>query len=128
MFSPELIRHPRSTDWRPLPHVAEFIKLWIRRPLEKEARAVMKEECSRPVVDGKCCLTPELDPDLISFLFKMGCDPRKGLEKALKQCQGRLLDVLGPLARILDMAEEAKMKKVHVDIDLLRGWSQRAVC
>ncbi|KAJ1176826.1 hypothetical protein NDU88_002093 [Pleurodeles waltl] len=127
-FSPDRIKHPRSAEWWLLTHVAEFLKLWIRRPLEKEARAVTRAECARPVVKNKACVTPDLDPDPISFLFKLGRDPREGLERALKQYQDKLLDVIGSLAKIMDMAEEAKSKDVPVDFDLLQGWSQRAVC
>ncbi|KAJ1180227.1 hypothetical protein NDU88_005449 [Pleurodeles waltl] len=50
-----------------------------------------------------------------------GRDPRKGLERSLKQCEDKLLDVLGPLARIFDMVEQSYVKGTDLDINLLRA-------
>ncbi|KAJ1124558.1 hypothetical protein NDU88_003009 [Pleurodeles waltl] len=88
-------------------HVTLFTKFWIRKSLDKEARNLLRVECPRPFIDNKSGITPNLDLELQSSLFKSGKDPRKGLERCLKQCQDRLLDILGPLARFLDMVEEA---------------------
>ncbi|KAJ1210710.1 hypothetical protein NDU88_006072 [Pleurodeles waltl] len=100
----------------------------LRKPLEKDERSVMMAECSRPVIDEKVCMTPNLDPDMLTYLFKLGRDPRKGLEKSLKQVQDKLLDVLGPLARMFDTVEDAYLKGKDLDVHLLRGWCHRAIC
>ncbi|KAJ1080205.1 hypothetical protein NDU88_000425 [Pleurodeles waltl] len=42
MFSPHNIRHPRSAEWWPLNHAGQFIKQWMRNPLEKESRHIPK--------------------------------------------------------------------------------------
>lgn len=39
-----------------------------------------------------------------------------------------MLDVVGPLAKIFDLAEEAAASNVPVDTETLRGWIQRAIC
>lgn len=115
MFNPSKINHPRGSDWWPHDHVAKFIKLCIRKPLERESRNLMRSECPSPSLDNKAGLTPILDPELLTFLFKTGRDPRKGHERRLKQCQDKLLDTLGPLARILDLAEESSINGTPVD-------------
>ncbi|KAJ1112969.1 hypothetical protein NDU88_001229 [Pleurodeles waltl] len=107
LFEPSDVKHPRSAEWWPMRHVAEYIRQKIRNPLERNERNVMRAECSHPVIGEKDSMTPNLDPVLITYLFKLGRDPRKGLERLLKQCEYRLLDVLGPLARICDMVEES---------------------
>lgn len=122
------MRHSRGSEWWPMSHVAEYIKYWIRRPLERSERNIMRAECSRPVIGEKDTLTPNLDPEIITYMFKMGRDPRQGLEKALKHCEDKLLDTLGPLARMFNLVEEAYLKGTDLDIVLLRGWCQRAIC
>ncbi|KAJ1097310.1 hypothetical protein NDU88_002435 [Pleurodeles waltl] len=84
LFEPSDVRHPRSAEWWPMRHAAEYIRQKIRKPLERNERNVMRAECSRPVIGEKDSMTPNLDPDLITFLFKLGRDPRKGLERSLK--------------------------------------------
>ncbi|KAJ1097023.1 hypothetical protein NDU88_002152 [Pleurodeles waltl] len=84
LFEPKDVRHLRGKEWWPLDYVASYIKAKLRKPLEKDERNVMRVECSRLVIDVKVCLTPNLDPEMITYLFKLGRDPRKGLEKSLK--------------------------------------------
>ncbi|KAJ1127084.1 hypothetical protein NDU88_005490 [Pleurodeles waltl] len=72
-------------------------------------------------------MTPNLDPEIITYLFKLGKDQRKGLEKSLNQCQDKVLDILGPLAKIFDTVEEAYLKEKVIDLHLLLGWCQRAI-
>ncbi|KAJ1108683.1 hypothetical protein NDU88_006055 [Pleurodeles waltl] len=57
----------------------------------------------------------------------MGRNRRKVLERTLKFCQDRLLDVVGPLARTIAMSQEAYIKGLPLDLELLRGWSQQAM-
>ncbi|KAJ1105708.1 hypothetical protein NDU88_003113 [Pleurodeles waltl] len=108
-------------------HGGKFIKKWLRRPLEKEVRRVLRAECSRPVIEEKVCVTPNLGLEIIRFLFHMGRDPRKGFECSPKQCHDKILDVLGQLARIFDMAEEGCINDSEVDLELLRGQYQRVI-
>ncbi|KAJ1191577.1 hypothetical protein NDU88_000893 [Pleurodeles waltl] len=128
LFEPKDIRHPRGKEWWPLEHLAGYIKDRLRKPVEKDEKNVMRAECSRPVIDEKVCMTHNLDPDMITYMFKLGRDPRKGLEISLKQVQNKLLDVLGPLARIFDTVEDAYLKGKDLDVHLIRGWCQRAIC
>ncbi|KAJ1156547.1 hypothetical protein NDU88_009266 [Pleurodeles waltl] len=106
LFEPSDVKHLRSAEWWPMHHVAEYIKQKIRKPLERNKRNTMRAECSCPVIGEKDSMTPNLDLDLITYLLKLGRDPRKGLERSLKQCEDRLLDVLGTSARIFDMVEK----------------------
>lgn len=39
-----------------------------------------------------------------------------------------MLDIVGPLAKILEMALSAKESATPVDPDILAGWTQRAIC
>ncbi|KAJ1186290.1 hypothetical protein NDU88_003073 [Pleurodeles waltl] len=127
LFEPKDIRHPRGKEWWPLEHVAGYIKDRLCKPLEKDERSVMRAECSRPMIDDKFCMNTNLDPDMLTYLFKLGRDPRKGLEKPLKQVQDKLLDDLGPLARIFDIVEDAYFKGKDLDVHFLWGWFQRAI-
>ncbi|KAJ1137368.1 hypothetical protein NDU88_003777 [Pleurodeles waltl] len=62
------------------------------------------------------------------FFTKFGKDPKKGVDRAWSNCQDRLLDLVGPLTRIFDLAEEAKMEGSQVDPETLSNWAQRAIC
>ncbi|KAJ1157893.1 hypothetical protein NDU88_010590 [Pleurodeles waltl] len=79
MLSPYNIRHPRSSEWLCMEHVGNFIKKWITNPLE-DARNLLRTECPRPVIDDKVSNSPNLDPELTTFHFKMERDPREGME------------------------------------------------
>ncbi|KAJ1192933.1 hypothetical protein NDU88_002239 [Pleurodeles waltl] len=127
MFSPDNIKHPRSTEWWPVEIMSKFIKRWIQNLFEKSARNILKTECSRPLFEDNACLTPNLDPELITFEFKLGHDRKEGLEISLKSCEDCLPDVVGPLPRIIDTVEEAHINGLAVDINLLRGLSHRAM-
>ncbi|KAJ1122681.1 hypothetical protein NDU88_001166 [Pleurodeles waltl] len=84
LFEPSDVKHPRSAEWK---------------PLERNERNVMGAECSRPVIGEKDSMTPNLDPDLITYLFKLGRDPRKGLERSLKQ-----FSAINPTSQIATLA------------------------
>ncbi|KAJ1109933.1 hypothetical protein NDU88_007290 [Pleurodeles waltl] len=127
LFEPSDVKHPHSAEWWPMRHMAECIKQKIKKPLERNDKNIMRAECSHPVIGDKDSMTPNLDPDLITYLFKLCRDPRNGFERSLKQCEDRLLDALEPLARIFDVVEEYYVKGTDLDINLLKGWSQRAI-
>ncbi|KAJ1099405.1 hypothetical protein NDU88_004506 [Pleurodeles waltl] len=46
---------------------------------------------------------------------RYGKDPRKGVDKAWSTGQDKLLDIVGPLTRIFDMAESARLDQVAID-------------
>ncbi|KAJ1096641.1 hypothetical protein NDU88_001776 [Pleurodeles waltl] len=104
LFSPEDIIHPRSTEWVPHQEVANYVQDRLRKSFEKEVRNTLRSECPRPSLLGRVADTPELDPNMASFLRKFAKDPKKGLDRAWKGCQDKLLDLSGPLTKILDLA------------------------
>ncbi|XP_056378398.1 uncharacterized protein LOC130274287 [Hyla sarda] len=127
-FDPSLIRHPRSGEWLPNSLVAQFMAIRINKALDRSTRNKMKAECPRPSLPHCSAITPELDPILNKFLMKTGKNPKKGIDRSFKSCQDKLLDLLGPLSKILDLVEESASSSKPIDIDVLRGWAQRAVC
>ncbi|XP_044140078.1 uncharacterized protein LOC122930634 [Bufo gargarizans] len=129
LFDPDSLHHPRSSaEWLPLEHVSKYLEARVRCPLSKEARNKLRAECPRPVIPNKVCETPSVDPKMTQFLTKSGWNPRRGLESALRSCQDKLLDIFGPLAKLLDLAEVAKAENRQVDPVEVREWVQRAIC
>ncbi|KAJ1120184.1 hypothetical protein NDU88_008358 [Pleurodeles waltl] len=126
MFDPGDIQHPNSTEWLPSDHVADYVTARLRTPLDKQVRAKLKSECSRPALSSKIAVTPAIDSSLLTFFTKYGKDPRKGVDKAWSTCQDKLLDIVGPLTRIFDIAESARLDKVAIDPEELSLWAQRA--
>ncbi|KAJ1152559.1 hypothetical protein NDU88_005334 [Pleurodeles waltl] len=61
------------------------------------------------------------------FEYFEGRHRRKGLEQSHNIWQDKVGDVMGPLERILDMAEKAYINESPVVLELLRRWSRRAV-
>ncbi|KAM4696339.1 LOW QUALITY PROTEIN: uncharacterized protein WCC33_015103 [Rhinophrynus dorsalis] len=127
LFDPEGIKHPRSSEWAPTPHISQYLENWIRKSMNRTTRNKLRAECPRPIVANRVCETPELDTRIVQFISKSGKDPRKGLDRALKSCQDKLLDSLGP-HKIFELAETAMQSKTPINTDLLRGWIQRAIC
>ncbi|KAJ1152346.1 hypothetical protein NDU88_005121 [Pleurodeles waltl] len=66
-------------------------------------------------VNGKVAGAPELDPGMATFLKKFTKDPKKGLDRAWKGCQAKLLDITGPLTKIVKLAAQAKELQVPLD-------------
>ncbi|KAM4771124.1 otolin-1 [Rhinophrynus dorsalis] len=77
-----------SSEWSLPDHLAHFIHFWLWKPLEREVRNKLWAECPRPIL-----------PD------KVWPGSKKRVEKGLKTVQDKLLNVLGPLARILYFAD-----------------------
>ncbi|KAM8977409.1 uncharacterized protein RCH25_044212 [Pelodytes ibericus] len=128
LFDPHTLRHPRSAEWSPPQHIAEFLRYWLRRPLEKEVRQKLRAECTRPTLPDKVASTPEFDSLFVTFMMRNGKDPRKGLEQGLRSTQDKLLDISGPLTQIFLMADEALTDGTPMDPQLTREWAQRALC
>ncbi|XP_056388255.1 uncharacterized protein LOC130283090 [Hyla sarda] len=128
LFHPDAISHPRSGDWSPLPHVAQYVELWACKSLDRSSRNKLRAECPRPFIPNKVVATPEVDPILMKYLLKSGKFPKKGIERSFKTIQERILDLMGPLTKILNLAEHAAASEEPVDVRQLRGWAQRAIC
>lgn len=125
-YAPDDIQHPRSTEWYPTDWVSTFVEYCIRRPMSKSACNKLKAECARPVLANKVGQTPEVDPSIV--LSKAKWNPRKGLESALKACQDKLLDIFGPLTKLLELTGEARATNTPVNPEELSGWIERAIC
>ncbi|XP_078518881.1 uncharacterized protein LOC144784063 [Lissotriton helveticus] len=128
MFDPSSIRHPNSTEWFPTPHVVEYISSKLRLPLDKSVRAKLKSECPKPSLPCHITVTPSIDQPLLTFFSKFGKDPRKGIDRAWSTCQDKLLDVVCPLARVLDMAETARLEGSALNPEEISLWLQRSFC
>ncbi|XP_056384124.1 uncharacterized protein LOC130277475 [Hyla sarda] len=127
-FSPDDITHPRSGEWTPSPQVSNYIETWLRKSMDRANRSKLRAECPRPSIGNNVAMMPELDPILVKYLLKLGKNPRKGIDKSFKGVQDKLLDVLGPLTKILDLSEQAVASGAPVNAEVLRGWALRAVC
>ncbi|XP_078533880.1 uncharacterized protein LOC144820113 [Lissotriton helveticus] len=128
MFDPSSIRHPNSTEWLPSHHVGEYISARLRLPLEAAVRSRLKSECPKPALPDKITLVPSIDQPLLTFFSKFGKDPRRGVDKAWSTCQDKMLDIVGPLARIFDIAESARLEGSDLSADDISMWVQRAFC
>ncbi|XP_069486458.1 prophage side tail fiber protein homolog StfR-like [Ambystoma mexicanum] len=115
-------------NWEPSSRTTEYIKDRLYKPLDKEVRARLKAECPHPGIPDKVALTPELDSKMITFLGKNVKDPQKGIDRAWRACQDRVLDITGPLAKMMDLAEAALDTGEPIDPVILSGWAQRAIC
>lgn len=127
MLNSDDLLHPRSAEWVPAPKVAAYMAARLRKPLDKEVRSCLRAECPRPALEGKVAVTPEVDPKMATFLAKFIQDPKRGIDRSWRACQDKLLDTAGPLAKILDMAEDAKATGILISPDTLSRWAQRAV-
>ncbi|XP_078506532.1 uncharacterized protein LOC144766620 [Lissotriton helveticus] len=127
-FNPADIVHPRSSDWAPPPEVAGYLQQNLRRSFDREVRSRLRSECPRPDVPNRVAETPEIDPNMLAFLKKFHKDPKKGIDRAWRRCQDKLLDTVGPLAKILELALVAKETGALIDPDILAGWAQRSIC
>ncbi|XP_078514883.1 uncharacterized protein LOC144773614 [Lissotriton helveticus] len=127
MLNPEELLHPRSSQWVPAPKVAAYMAARLRKPLDQEVRSCLWAECPRPTLEGKVTVTPEIDAKMSTFLTKFVKDPKKGIDRSWKACQDKLLDAAGTLAKMLDMAEDAKASGSLISPETLSGWAQRAI-
>lgn len=65
---------------------------------------------------------------MLTYLRKYSKDPKKGIDRAWRSCQDKMLDLSGPLTKILELAFRAKETGASVEPDELIGWAQRAIC
>ncbi|XP_078534999.1 uncharacterized protein LOC144821637 [Lissotriton helveticus] len=128
LFDPNNIDHPRSTEWVPCPEVAQYVGNNLRQGFEGGVRATLRSECPRPSLIGKVAETPDLDPTMAAFMRKFAKDPKKGLDRAWRGCQDKLLDASGPLTKIMDATVKAKEQNAPLDVSDVLEWTQRAMC
>lgn len=69
-----------------------------------------------------------MDSNVVTLLSKKTWSPRKGLESVLKNCQDKLLDVLGPLAKFFELTKSIRLNEQPLDPAEVSGWVQRAIC
>ncbi|XP_078506998.1 uncharacterized protein LOC144767445 [Lissotriton helveticus] len=127
-FEPADIVYPNSKSWLPSVEVAEYVQDHIREPFDQEVRTRLRSECPRPDLADKLACTPEVDPTILTYLKKFTKDPSKGIDRSWRICQDKLLDLLGPLTKLMDLGYLAKESNSSIDPDDLIGWAQRAVC
>lgn len=87
----------------------------------------MPTKCPRTTVPNAVCETPVVGQKGHHFRVKSTGSPRKGLELALKACQDKLLDVLGPLTKIFELAKAASLTEQLLDSSEVTSWIQRAM-
>ncbi|KAJ1088602.1 hypothetical protein NDU88_001758, partial [Pleurodeles waltl] len=116
------------TNPSPSPEVAQYVQSNLRKSFDKEVRSRLKAEFPRRDLEGKVSDTPEIDHTMVTFMRKFAKDPKKGLDRSWRNRQDKLLDLSGPLTKILEMASVAKESGSLVDIDVLIGWAQRSIC
>ncbi|KAJ1096630.1 hypothetical protein NDU88_001765 [Pleurodeles waltl] len=127
-FDSDTIIHPRSVGQDPPAPGAEYEQTQLRKTLEKEVRNHLRSECPCPDIPGKVALMPELDPNLATFIKPSAKDPKKGIDRYWKSCQGKALDPAGPLCKNLELAVGAEESGSPIDPEILAGWAQRALC
>ncbi|XP_078518949.1 uncharacterized protein LOC144784149 [Lissotriton helveticus] len=128
MFDPSTIFRPRSSEWFPEQSTADYVAAKLRQPLPQDVRLRLRSECPRPSLPFRVACTPEIDPKLCTFFAKYIKDPKKGIDRSWKACQDKLLDVVGPLTKIIELAQCSKESGVPLSVDDIAGWSQRAMC
>ncbi|KAJ1175308.1 hypothetical protein NDU88_000596 [Pleurodeles waltl] len=111
-FDPTEIVHPRSTNWVPLPEVANYVQSHLRQGIDKGVRERLRSECPRPDQAGKVSDTPEVDLTMVTFMKKWAKDPKKGFETAWRSCQDKLLDMSGPLTKIRSLNMAFRLKSL----------------
>ncbi|KAJ1139051.1 hypothetical protein NDU88_005428 [Pleurodeles waltl] len=65
---------------------------------------------------------------MAKFLRKFAKDPKKGLDHAWRGCQDKLLDLSGPLMKILDLAIQCKETNSPLNPEVVLEWAQWAIC
>ncbi|CAH2312094.1 Hypothetical predicted protein [Pelobates cultripes] len=128
LFNPDDLRHPRSAEWEPPGHIAQYVARRMRTPLSKEGRNKFLAECPRPSLPGSACRIPEIDSKIVQFLNKSDWKPKKGLDYSLKGCQDKILDTLGSLSKLYELLDAARAADLALDVDVAIGWVQRAIC
>ncbi|KAM8977614.1 uncharacterized protein RCH25_047525 [Pelodytes ibericus] len=128
LFDSDNLQHPRSAEWFPADHIAKYIAARVRKPLDKITRNKLRAECPRPTVPDLACDTPEVDPKIAQFLGKSGWKTKKGLDFSLRVCQDKVLDIMGPCAKIFELVETGLSNDTPVDLPTIKGWIQRVIC
>ncbi|KAJ1184073.1 hypothetical protein NDU88_000883 [Pleurodeles waltl] len=91
-------------------------------------RGLERRFAKNSVPSCKVADTPELDPSMATFLKKFTKDPKKGLDRTWRGLQDKLLDLAGPITKILELAVQAKEANMPLDPEAVLEWAQRAIC
>ncbi|KAJ1208689.1 hypothetical protein NDU88_004072 [Pleurodeles waltl] len=127
LFEPENILYSRSTEWVLRAEVAHYVQEELRKSFEHEVCNTLRSECPRPSLLDKVGETPELDPNMATFLCKFANDPKKGLDCTWRRSQDKLLDLSGPLTKILELAVQVKENNSSLDLEDILDWAQQAI-
>ncbi|XP_078541642.1 uncharacterized protein LOC144827071 [Lissotriton helveticus] len=128
MFDPNTIYRPRSSEWTPEKSTAHYVAAKLRQPLSQDVRLRLRSECPRPNLPNRVAATPEIDPKLCTFFAKYIKEPKKGIDRSWKACQDKLLDVVGPLTKIIELSQRSKETGMPLPVEDVAGWAQRAMC
>lgn len=72
LFDPLYTCYPRSSDWTPPDHIARYMQIWLRKPLEREVRNCLRAECPHPTILDKISATPEFDNSMVKYMSSSG--------------------------------------------------------
>ena len=92
-----------------------------RQPLDKEIRNKLRAECWRTSIEGKVAATPNLHTSMVTFMGKLIKDPNRSIAKSLSSCQDKLLDITGPITKIMEMVKDAKRTGGRIDLEIISG-------
>ncbi|KAJ1184286.1 hypothetical protein NDU88_001094 [Pleurodeles waltl] len=127
-FDPESIIHPRSTEWVLCIEVAHYVQDKLCKRFYQDVCSTLRFECPHPSLLAKVVDKPESDLNLVTFIKKFTKDPKKDLDRAWKGCQDKLLDISGPIMKILELAVQVEESSAPLNLDTILEWAQRAIC
>ncbi|KAJ1190923.1 hypothetical protein NDU88_000242 [Pleurodeles waltl] len=114
-----------STEWVPCAEVVHYVQEKLRKSFERDVDNTLRSECPCPTLIGKVADTPVLDSSMEAFMRKFAKDPKKDLDRAWRGCQDKLLDLVGPLTKILELAVQAKDNNSSLDLEDILEWAQQ---
>ncbi|XP_056416991.1 uncharacterized protein LOC130358165 [Hyla sarda] len=77
---------------------------------------------------SKCGPNPRTRPYISKIPSKNRQKPQERGDRSFKLCQDKVLDLLGPVAKILQISEEAYVSCKPMDTLTVRDWAQRLMC
>ncbi|KAJ1193119.1 hypothetical protein NDU88_002424 [Pleurodeles waltl] len=120
-FDPENIFHPHSTEWNTCVEEAHYMKDRLRKGFGHDVRSTLCSECRCSSLLGKVVDTPELDPNMATFIKRFS---KKGPRPSMEGSQDKLLDISGPIMKILELAVQAKETSPPLDLQTVLEWAQ----
>ncbi|KAJ1172478.1 hypothetical protein NDU88_004325 [Pleurodeles waltl] len=95
---------------------------------KREVHNKLRAGCPRHSIEDKVAATPEVDNTMVTFMRRMVKDPKRGIDRSWRACQEKSLDIIGPLTKITERAEDAKKRGAAIVPEILSGWTQWATC